>query len=111
MQNPKALLNQARGLAQQLASQQVDVNEVEKVLAYALRKRDLHKTVEVIHRLATQEILVYSNRTQVYARALQQTLSPALQRAENTDSGLQLLGWVARFMRYEAARKGQGSYR
>lgn len=105
--NRKEILSQARKLAQQLVGRQVDINEVEKILAYARRERDLQKTVEVIRRLATQDVLVYSNRTKIYAQAIQQIMGPRLQQAPDTDTGLQLLGWTVRFMRYEAAQENR----
>lgn len=101
----KALLTDARVLAQQLVKRQVDINEVEKILAYARRERDLGKTLTIIQRLATLDVLVYSNRTKIYAQAIQQIIGPRLQKVD-VDTGLLLLGWAVRFMRYEAAQEG-----
>jgi len=108
MHNSEVILKQARGLAGQLVSRKVDINEVERVLVYARRQRDLEKTIAMIQRLATQDILIYSNRTKIYAKTMLQVLTPALKRAVDVDFGLLLLGWIVRFMRYEGAQRNRG---
>lgn len=108
MSDPLAI---ARRLAQQLAADRVDVNEVEKILSYARRVRDVGKVREMIQRLATQDVLVYSKQTKRYAQAIQRIVSPAL--SGEPAAALHMLGWTARLMRYEATRstskpKGRG---
>ena len=61
------ILAQACRLAQNLNGQDVDVNEVEKVLAYARKVRDTAKVKEMVGRLARlKNIMVYSNKTKGY---------------------------------------------
>jgi hypothetical protein len=95
-------LAEPRRLAQQLVAERVDVNEVEKVLAYARRMRDMDKVRRMIQRLATQDTLVYSKQTKRYAKAIHQVFGPVL--SKQPGASLYLLGWTVRLMRYEAAR-------
>jgi hypothetical protein len=92
----------ARHLAQKLAAERVDVNEVEKILAYARRVRDVGKVRRMIRRLATQDVIVYSKQTKRYAQAIQRVVGSAL--SEKPETALHLLGWTVRLMRYERAR-------
>ena len=71
-------LTAPRRLAQKLAAERVDVNEVEKILAYARRVRDVGKVRRMIRRLATQDVIVYSRQTKRYAQAIQRVVGPAL---------------------------------
>lgn len=98
------LLTKARQLAQQLNAQRVDVNEVEKVLAYARCTRDMGKLRDIVGRLAEQDVIVYSNRTKRYAQAIQDVMIPALPR--DAEQALELLGWTVRMMRYERTVSG-----
>jgi len=95
----------ARRLAQKLAAERVDVNEVEKILAYARRVRDVGKVRQIIRRLATQNVIVYSKKTKQYAQTIQRVVGPEL--PEEPDAALHLLGWTVRLMRYESARSQQ----
>jgi len=99
-------LKTARKLARRLADEQVDVNEVEKVLAYARRVRDVDRVREVLRRLATQDLIVYSKRTKGYIQSIQRIVGPVLPR--DPDAALELLGWTARLMRYEQQRRRAG---
>lgn len=96
-------LNKAQQLARQLNAKKVDVNEVEKLLAYARRVRDVGKVRRMMQRLATQNVIVYSNQTKGYMQTIQQVLSPAL--PSDAAAARELLGWVARLMRYERSRQ------
>ena len=95
----------ARRLAQKLAAERVDVNEVEKILAYARRVRDVGKMRQMIRRLATQNVIIYSKKTKQYAQAIQRIVEPQL--PEEPNAALHLLGWTVRLMRYERARSQQ----
>lgn len=99
------LLAAPRRLAQKLAAERVDVNEVEKILAYARAAHDVDQVRQMIHRLAMQNVIVYSKQTKRYAQAIQRVVGPAL--PEDTEAALHLLGWTVRLMRYERARSQQ----
>jgi len=94
-------MQEAHELARRLVQQRVDVNEVESVLSYARRKHDLAATLDVIHRLATQEDFAHSRRTHKYHQAIYQQVTPVLRRVSDAEKGLNLLGWLVRFMHYE----------
>ena len=93
------VLDTARDLAQKLAAQGVDVNEVENIFAYARHVRDPQKVKKMIYRLANQNVIIYSKRTKGYIKAIQRTVGSVL--PNDPDEALQLLGWTARLMRYE----------
>ncbi|RLC91667.1 MAG: hypothetical protein DRI79_02265 [Chloroflexi bacterium] len=97
-------LTTARHLAQQLTAERVDVNEVEKILAYARRVRDVGKVRQMIRRLAVQDVIVYSKQTKRYAQAIRRVVEPAL--PDDPGAALHLLGWTTRLMHYERARAG-----
>lgn len=97
------VLDKATPLARQLSAKQVDINEVEKLLAYARQVSDVKKVHEMMRRLATQNVIIYSNRTKGYMQTIQQVLSPALPKDIYT--ARELLGWVVRLMRYERGKQ------
>ncbi len=99
------VLDTARDLAQKLAAQRVDVNEVENILAYARHVRDSRKVKKMLYRLAHQDVIIYSRRTKGYIKAIQRTVGSVL--PSDPDEALHLLGWTARLMRYERARTGR----
>ena len=107
------IMQEAHELARSLVKQRVDVNEVESVLSYARCKRDLSATLDVIHRLATQEDHAYSKRTHTYHQAIHRQVTPVLRRVSDVEEGLKLLGWLVRYMRYEKtkARAQRRGYR
>jgi len=96
-------LSLPRRAAAQLAMNQVDVNEVEKLLAYYRRVRNDKKFRTLVGRLASQDIFVYSKQTKGYVRQVKAVVLPDLpnQPAE----ALWFLGWTTRFMRYYATNQ------
>jgi hypothetical protein len=98
-------LEQARQIAARLATDQVDVNEVEKLLAYGRRVWDVGKIKKLIQRLARQEVMVYSKRTKPYMQAIERTLVPHL--PADATAALELMGWTARLMRYYRFRRSE----
>lgn len=95
------IIPQARSLAKRLNARHVDVNELEKVLAYARQVRDTAKVRELIDRLARLNVIVYSRQTKRYAREIQEIVKPAL--PSDARQALLLLGWTVRLMRYDRA--------
>lgn len=98
-------LDAPRRAAAQLALERVDVNEVEKLLAYYKRVRDHGKFQALVERLANQDIFVYSNKTKQYMHEIKTELWPVLPNQPN--EALLFLGWTIRFMRYYVAHEDE----
>jgi hypothetical protein len=91
-------LSAPRKIAAELAIERVDVNELEKLLAYYRRVHNDKKFRMIIWRLAVQNIFVYSKQTKQYMKKVQSVVLPILPNQPN--EALWFLGWTIRFMRY-----------
>lgn len=91
-------LSVPRRVAAELAIERIDVNELEKLLAYYRRVRNDEKFRMMIWRLAIQNIFVYSKQTKQYMRKIKSVVFPVLPKQPN--EALWFLGWTIRFMRY-----------
>jgi len=91
-------LSVPRHVAAELAIERIDVNELEKLLAYYRRVRDNEKFRMMVWRLAIQDIFVYSKQTKQYMRSIQSVVLPILPNQPN--EALWFLGWTVRFMRF-----------
>ena len=91
-------LSAPRRIAAELAIDRVDVNELEKLLAYYRRVRDDEKFQMLVRRLAIQNIFVYSKQTKQYMTEIRSVVVPIL--PNQADEALLFLGWTIRFMRY-----------
>ena len=69
-------LSAPRKIAAELAIERVDVNELEKLLAYYRRVHNDKKFRMIIWRLAVQNIFVYSKQTKQYMKKVFQTTLP-----------------------------------
>lgn len=98
-------LSAPRRVAAQLATNDVDVNELEKLLAYYRRVRDDGKVRTLVGRLASQDIFVYSKQTKRYMNQVSSVLLKVL--PSQPTPALWFLGWTIRFMRYYAEHKDE----
>jgi hypothetical protein len=91
-------LSAPRRIAAELAIERVDVNELEKLLAYYRRVQNDKKFRMMVWRLAIQNIFVYSKQTKQYMKKVKSLVLPILPNQPN--EALWFLGWTIRFMRY-----------
>lgn len=91
-------LSTPRHVAAELVIERIDVNELEKLLAYYRRVHNDEKFRRMIWRLAIQNIFVYSKQTKQYMKQIQSMVLPVLPKQPN--EALWFLGWTIRFMRY-----------
>ncbi len=98
-------LSAPRRAAAQLTINDVDVNELEKLLAYYRRMRHDGKFRTLVKRLVSQDIFVYSRQTKRYMGQIQSAILPSLPSQPN--EALWFLGWTVRFMRYYARHKDE----